>query len=192
MLEIDDMPWPGQGESLFRVSGRATFMPEMRGCMATGYHDAASIIVDRLVELGRDDGLVPPIIFLYRHYIELALKEFIYMVHWCDNGETDGDYVRTHRLDQLWTEFDGLVRERIANAEDDWEGIYQLDAVAEIVKEMALFDPKGTSLRYPEVDNKEHTHFSPVVMQRTMKRVCNWMSATYDWWCDGEWPPLLR
>src|ERR1039457_6840457 len=71
-----------------------------------GYRRGARLLVEHVNEHGRDqDYLVYPIIFLYRHHIELALKNLVTLVaDWLDHelSEAEKRHLDGHRLDLLW------------------------------------------------------------------------------------------
>ena len=76
------MPWPVKGDKLFLKGGDwqhsacLGWAPNKWDAYAVGYKDAADIVVEKATTTGRGlDTLVYPIAFLYRHYLELRLKE---------------------------------------------------------------------------------------------------------------------
>lgn len=68
---------------------------------AIGYMRAADILVARVLESQHElDFLIYPIVFLYRHYLELRLKELI--VAGRELLDLPPDLRQVHRLDVLW------------------------------------------------------------------------------------------
>lgn len=110
------------------------------------YKDAG----DRLVECAQTDKtsinfLVFPILFLYRHYLELALKETIIAA--TQYLEKDHD-IKGHNLIQLWEDAKKFIFEAdldIPNSE--------MDAVANQISQFHKLDQSSETFRYP-VDNK--------------------------------------
>jgi hypothetical protein len=107
-----------------------------------GYRLAADTLVEHVKATGRSqDFLVYPIVFLYRHYLELLLKQII----------TDGrelldkktGFPTHHRLSDLWNEAKGLTR-RTWTTQDPPE----MRKVDHVIAEFARLDPEGESLRY--------------------------------------------
>jgi hypothetical protein len=101
---------------------------------------------DRLVEGLRDgeqDFLVYPIVFLYRHYIELELKELI----------RDGSRLLNkprnrpagHHLEKLWPQCRKILQEAFPE-----EPHADFDAMGELLIQFAQVDPTSTGFRYPE------------------------------------------
>ena len=77
---------------------------------ATGYKTAADMLATNVVEhRSRQDTLVYPILFLYRQYVELALKEIIRsaLVYL----ERDRAAPKHHDLGQLWAQVEKLLEE---------------------------------------------------------------------------------
>src|SRR5207245_1195494 len=78
------MPWPRAGDVLFHSgddwwhNACLNYGGNSWELYASGYKDAADILSERVFETRRHaDFLIYPITFLYRHYLELRLKEMI-------------------------------------------------------------------------------------------------------------------
>ena len=71
-----------------------------------GFHVAAQVLADRVIKTPWDlDVLVFPIIYTYRHHVELTLKRLVRKGARPANARiTDQDkkWLRKHRLDKLW------------------------------------------------------------------------------------------
>ena len=108
-----------------------------------GYKDAADMVVERAIESKRGmDTLVYPVAFLYRHYLELCLKELV--IH----GEQLLDKVdslkHVHRIDLLWKTVRKLLEVVWPDGSSD-----DLDAVENCICEFCQFDSQSMSFRYP-------------------------------------------
>lgn len=111
---------------------------------AEGYKQAADYLVDRVIETDEDqDTLVYPIVFLYRQYAELRLKQVA----------RDASYLlgepftlkTTHRLDVLWRDAFSLL-ERVERGPLATEVL----AAEAVIKEFSQVDPTSMEFRYPE------------------------------------------
>jgi hypothetical protein len=111
---------------------------------AYGYKEAADMIVGTLeVQRGPRDALVYPVLFLYRQYIELQLKDTIRLARiWLNLGS---DFPKTHRIDELWKE---LHRYLMTISPDDSPDT--LIEIGRLVDEFAKVDPLSMAFRYPE------------------------------------------
>src|SRR5690349_3397478 len=79
---------------------------------ALGYKEAGDRLVKQLeTDWRRQDLLVYPIVFLYRQYLELAIKGVIQQAQVL-LGEPK-DLPLTHQIDQLWTRCSALL-ERVS------------------------------------------------------------------------------
>ena len=110
--------------------------------MTSGYKLAANTMVERSAADRADrDMLVFPIIFNYRHFLELSLK-----YHLATYGPTVGVDANwnTHDLATLWTNFLELLERYGTKDPDEADPI-----VGEIVLEFAKIDPRSYSYRYP-------------------------------------------
>ena len=147
---------PRKTEKLFRGDLRDH---ENNACLtrdeyrySEGYRRGAQVLVRAAIEAAGGHGLlVYPIIFLYRHHIELVLKRIIrqspYLIErpltTAEEKNLDG-----HRLDLLWRDFKpmaGAISQAAGWNElrpEDVEGIeHYIDQITEI-------DPNSYSLRY--------------------------------------------
>ncbi len=109
---------------------------------AEGYKKLADLGVQQIANGHHHvDVLVYPIVFCYRQYMELRLKELI---------RTAGDLLdqsliapNLHDLPGLWTHVRALLR-RIWPGEDP-----DLDAIESVVEEFQEIDPRSDAFRYP-------------------------------------------
>lgn len=144
--------WPTKGDKPFvtapNQSDNANIHENekfrMQG-MISGYKMAA----DHLVRDASEDGwvrdqLVYPIIFCYRQFLELSLKQLV-----ADHGEIVGvePNWKSHDLAFFWQKFLTMLKAFGTEDPDDAD-----PAVRKIVLEFAKIDPESFSFRYP-VDN---------------------------------------
>ena len=111
-----------------------------------GYQMAA----ERLVEAIRDereppDVLIYPIVYLYRHYLELRIKEICRLAMRLDHQ--DGNPMWGHDLEALWSTTLQLVQELPALEDED---LSDLDFATHVIKAFANLDPRSTTFRYPD------------------------------------------
>ncbi|MGP8051206.1 MAG: hypothetical protein ACLPYB_11440 [Desulfobaccales bacterium] len=118
---------------------------------ATGYKDAADILVEHIAKTKRQqDTLIYPIIFLYRQYLELALKDLI-----LDARKLLDDLnplSKTHRIDELWRICDRLL-EQISPG----DSAESRKEIGRLMEEFGQVDPLSMSFRYPEDKNGNPT-----------------------------------
>lgn len=123
---------------------------------AMGYKIAAQTLVEKVLSRQSDvDYLVYPIIFLYRHYIELRLKEII--EHGSELLDLDNKIPTHHEIMTLWTA--GGARGIVLEVWPDDSGD-DLKAMEETLKEFARYDQVASTFRYP-VDTKGNPSFDP-------------------------------
>jgi hypothetical protein len=123
---------------------------------ARAYHSAASRLFKRSSPAELRDDRACPVVFLYRHSLELYLKEIPI------NGQKilrlEGMPFRTvkeilrlghngHNLWVLWSELKDLYKQI------DWDWDKQLDACSKIIKDFNRVDPRSFSFRYPVTKN---------------------------------------
>lgn len=100
------------------------------------------------------DVLALPVIYLYRHYLELRLKSMIIrgnMLKLCEDDEyPDEEYMKfdpTHKLDKLWEDC-RILLENIY-PELDKEDLTELETMDKYIEEFSKFDENSFISRYP-------------------------------------------
>ena len=149
--------------------------------MSTAYADAADHLVATAAGVPRD-LLVYPIVFLYRHAIELSLKELIRAaLKFHDDG--GGEVPHHHDLAKLWRRASALMT---TIAPEKSEG--GRDEVGKIIMELHELDERGTSFRYDDamVRDKLPGHVNLTAVGETMQFVLGWLSGGVDMLDDWE------
>ncbi len=142
--------WPNLGDKLFRPgdgwrenASKLAFSSGKLEVYAIGYKDAADALVDRLLETGQSPDLqFFPIAFLYRHYLELRLKELL--VSGGQLLDRDASLQHGHNLNWLWKKVRTIL-------EDVWPGstTVELNALESCINEFCELDANSESFRYP-------------------------------------------
>lgn len=132
---------------------------------AIGYKEAADILVAHIVENQRyQDTLVYPILFLYRQYLELAIKNLI------RNGRKLQDINEAvptgHKIHDLWNTCEKLLN--VISPDDSVEEIKQINR---LISEFCSVDPTSTAFRYPE--DKEGKPSLPGMTHINIRNVCD-------------------
>lgn len=135
---------------------------------AIGFKEAADRLVDAVLASRMQDLTLFPILYLYRHAIELALKDLVY-----EDQRYDGltpVVLITHKLSVLWPRA-RQVMERIFPEGDTTE----LDTIGRLIDELDAADPDGSSFRY-DVDATGYVRELPDELRRVdilnVKAVC--------------------
>lgn len=143
-------PWPKSGNDPFALD--TSYSSRLIACLnfthdapwggyAEGFRRLADIGVDHIERTGRDhDYLVYPILFGYRHYTELSLKEIIRDAR--QFLDKEGSVPETHNLEHLWNTAEPLLEE-IADSPETFRD------VRECIAHFARLDPISESFRYP-------------------------------------------
>jgi hypothetical protein len=153
---------------------------------ADGYRKAADVLVDKVEGEPPDDVLLLPIVFLYRHFVELTLKDlFLRLVSLCHIGVYPKQITK-HHLIPLW-EFVKAHLHCIRAEMDDEEIVPALD---KLITELSDLDPDSMHFRYA-VDRE----FADMVLPRSlsMKHLKATMEKIYNGFAyieagiDMEW-----
>lgn len=145
----EDFRWPAIGDKLFSAEQPAYgailgHHPEERLHHLTGgYKLAADLLVEQAeAQAWRRRKLVYPIVFCYRHYLELTLKSFLQQ--YGQLGELTSSW-NHHRLEDLWRDYRTLLR-AVGEETSEEQGTR---AVEQCVAEFAKIDPASDAFRYP-------------------------------------------
>lgn len=117
-----------------------------------GYRRAARVLVEEAVERHRDrDYLVYPIFFLYRHHVELALKNIIRRIPYLlyrPLTQEEQEHLGQHRLDRLWQDLKPMFAE-VCKAVG-WDKLNRIEeqGVDSYIRQLTALDPDSYSFRY--------------------------------------------
>ena len=119
---------PSEGPPGFLVGGLANLELQQLGQQ---YFDAAYLLTES-IRLGEweDHRLGNPVLYLFRHSIELFLKAAL------------GGSAKTHNLADLARQFRAFVKEEFDNELPDW--------ISSRLNELAAIDPNSTAFRYSQ------------------------------------------
>jgi hypothetical protein len=117
-----------------------------------GYRRGARLLVEHVVEHQRNqDYLVYPIIFLYRHHIELALKNILRRVPYLLDRELtqpEESHLNKHRLDLLWQDLRLMINAVGATAGWGPFNPAELEGIDEHITQLSAMDPDSYAFRY--------------------------------------------
>ena len=150
------------------------------------YSAAYKMAADRLVNsLAKDrheiDFLIFPILYLYRHYLELALKGII------RDGESllevQNKPPAGHGLDKLWVRAAQVLRD---SSRIDGLGQPDLSIIDNCIRQFATVDPTGESFRYARRrDDSPVEHKVSRVNVRVLKEEMDNASQEIEMWWNG-------
>lgn len=141
--------WPKKGEQLFKSdidrwhNACLNYCHDSYELYTLGYKRAADLLAEHILRTRRNqDVLVYPLVFLYRQYIELRLKELI------KSGnlllETPRRIPPHHKIDELWEQCRKIL-EKIFPEENSED----FSAVEECIIQFSEKDHISMAFRYP-------------------------------------------
>ena len=185
-------PPPRKGDILFRTdpsdvrTNASLHSPGSEFFYAKGYRTAARLLTEQVIETGIDKNvLVFPILYLYRHHIELILKHLTAVGAYLLDKELskdETDKLSKHRLDWLWNNFRPIL-EKVCKevgwkppTKEDIEGIHSY------IRQMTDADPEGQGSRYAASKKGEPsmphlTNFNIRVFADGMERLGNFLEG---------------
>jgi hypothetical protein len=177
--------WPEKGDKLFSpptgVSTGALIHPHSSTrliYMAEGYRIAANLLVKHCIDHVPDrDLVVYPIVFCYRHFLELTLKwmlqAFGYTVGMKPNW-------KDHDLATLWKQFKAMPGEYGAGSQDEGDAV-----VADLLAEFAKVDQWSFAFRYAHTTKGEPMPMSFDSLDVGVLRDGIEQISSYFMGCDG-------
>lgn len=148
------LPWPRKGDKLFLdghdwwhnacvwLHGNAWLIQE-------GYRQAARILVEKATnDRTCLDAVVYPMTFLYRHGIELTLKNIAR--NGCSLLSRPCPQLRSHALTPLWGECRAIIETVWQDGDEE-----DLDAVEQCIEELDRMDRTSQTFRYAETSKGE-------------------------------------
>ncbi len=147
------------GRPSLQVGNAFMFNPFSSGLYNVFKTAADALVREELAktEQCRDDGMIFPILFNYRHAVELALKDLlrfglqlgyddaelktIFGKDYASSGEVGGGILSRHALEPLWTQVAKMFRKY------DWH-LEHVNIAGGLVKELHEADPDSHTMRY--------------------------------------------
>jgi hypothetical protein len=124
-------------------------MNENSWCINTaGFKRGVEILLESVKSTYEVNTVIFPILFLYRHYVELSLKEAIGYGRYLD--EQSKPLTGGHNLQKLWEEARKYIEKHIAETIKAEE----LDRIEVLIHEIHSIDPSSEVSRYPFVKKK--------------------------------------
>lgn len=144
-----DPGWPKEGDTLFQFTSDYDANAIVGSChntlarYAVAYKSAADVLVKSAVKGDVYlDLAVYPVVFLYRQYIELSLKDLIVTINRINCA--CAAFPNTHKLDVLW----GVVRNGLVDVYGS-EAPQEIDFLNDCLEELHRHDENSTAFRYP-------------------------------------------
>lgn len=192
MKEPPRFNWPQKGDKAFALPGHpadssllAAFILPSSGGYAVGFKEAA----DKIIEAAEHDDKHPdllffPVAYLYRHSLELSLKEIVEMSVKSGAIAVPDDVLAEllggHNLYCLWNR----TREAIQAVWPEGDHV-DTKAVEKVILEFHRLDKSGQAFRYPtDKSGKPHLATAPQCvslqnLKKVMDAVDRYLDASY-------------
>jgi hypothetical protein len=163
--------------------------------MADAFKEVADTTVEKCRESPRHpDRYFYPVAYLYRHHLELVLKNLIELGHQLDEEPKCKSNAQGHNLQALWADAIEVINVVFPN--DDRS---ELAAAAAVVDELHRADPDGQSFRYyrnkngvvnltvlPRVLSLEQLRDGIQKLSAFLSGCCIGVSMAVDWQQEGR------
>jgi len=147
----EKLNWPEKGDRVFRSSLSPAdqarldaFVMPSEGMYLVGFQRAADMIVDAAQTDDKNpDDLFFPVAYLYRHHLELMLKELVRLG--VRVGSLDGceEILGQHNLHKLWNKARELIKDVWPDSPDE-----DVKAAEKMILEFHKLDSSGQAFRY--------------------------------------------
>ncbi len=157
--ELQSVVCPHKHDTIFRADFQDVFA---NACLnygdstevsyAEGYRKAAQLLTKQVLETYSDqDLLIFPIVYLYRHHLELEIKRLTRIGCFIADWRLTATQIRDlekHTLDRLWNNFKPIMKavNQLTGREMPDEDIKGVDSY---IRQLATADPESQSFRYP-------------------------------------------
>lgn len=153
------LPSPRTSDVLFSADYRRT---DLNACVEhwgdvnwsykKGFRRAACQLADRMIEKPEDqDSIVYPIVYLYRHHIELLLKDILrnsFFLVSCPLSSKEEKALKNHALSPLWAPITSHLPSICEKAGQNAIPVEDIRGVGSYLKQMDSLDYSGQSFRY--------------------------------------------
>ena len=148
----------------------------------TGYWDAAQILYKSIVKASKNreievtDTLVFPLIYLYRHSLELMIK-YLYFKFCSKDDKTKKAFLQKgHKLIDLWEETKSYLKVQL----EEQKSKIDLEIIENYIRKFNDCDSKSEKFRYPMDSKLNATHARSYVLDieflsETMDKLLNTM-----------------
>lgn len=157
---IDDFPWPKESDRVFAQRPKAkpsqstgslefdeileSMRPDPDYYYRAGYYEAAQVLATELSESEHSD-LYYPMLYCFRHYVELSLKSLLKSYAKLVDEEVRGNFVKTHALMKLWNEVNRVMDKA---AREDRKDDGTLKVVERSLNDLHQVDCSSQTFRY--------------------------------------------
>jgi hypothetical protein len=189
---------PAKGTSLFRGTTRSRKSyrlyqnnPDRWNDYSLGYKWALKVLLKQATTVGLhpNEDHYYPILFVFRQYLELRLKNLIINLN-SYLGEKE-ICTNQHNLKILWNSCHRLIIKFFSDNDNDLEEDPQIKAdfyndlnlIGKFILELHSIDPDAQSTRYPE-NNSHHPFFSPknspIIDMNHFSEIVHWIVTDLD------------
>lgn len=191
-----EMPWPKEYKKLFIQEGDyyefshfgwGTEQVQFYGYIA-GYKDSADLLIENAIkskDISVLDTAVFPILFLYRQFIELSLKQSIIALSG-ENKENMSKKIRNinHDLNKAWKEYYDIMSNSMSENE-----LKTLKIVEKYIQEFHEIDKGSFNFRYPITKEMELVFGSEkrvnlLHLKNIINEISNYFSGSLDYMYD--------
>ncbi|NNA02254.1 hypothetical protein [Pseudomonas lundensis] len=186
--QLEDIQWPADfsGQQLFiqgadwQHNAMLNWSHFRADIYAFAYKDATDGLVEAMAnrQVPLDSGIYP-LLFLYRHSLELQFKLMLNRAR-ALTGREPKVYDK-HRLMPLWSELRHLLNELGLECSDA-----NANAAHQFIRQLADADPDSMAFRYATTNSgKDHlpdvTHINIRHLREVLNSVFVWLNGTYSW-----------
>jgi hypothetical protein len=144
-----EYPLPKPSDTFLKPTGKKTLYTQSISGNWAVYTDSYRLAADRLVDgiegFPYEDALICPVVFLYRHFVELTLKRIARDIKRLCGNAIPKKADTKHQLFDLWS----YIRSNLKHANCDCElDRTTINTITRLIAELSDIDPDSMRFRY--------------------------------------------
>ena len=155
-----------------------------------GYRRGARLLAECVCrQASEQDFLIFPIVYLYRHHVELALKRLLPVVAGLAGEDPSPKCVKDlekHRIDELWNNCRHLLNTEKFGKEVRFH-LEAMDGIDSYIRQLSDIDPDSQAFRFPRRKTGDVTlpegltHINVAVFSDYMESLCSYLDDLCSW-----------
>ncbi len=168
------------------------------GYYASGFRLAGFRLADHVCANGSEqDTLIYPIVYLYRHHVELVLKDIIRTAAWLLDRELSNEAEKAlngHGLSTLWNIAKPMLQPVCESADNPPFPVADIEGINSYIAQLDKHDPDGQRFRYATIRKAkpgsnhslapELKHVNIRQFAEAMEKLADHLEAVAGWFGD--------
>lgn len=167
---------------------------------SSGYRAAAFSLAQKVCETHKEqDKLVYPIVYLYRHHVELVLKSITVIASALLDKELTEQELKAlgrHQLNELWSNLKPMLNPICELVQETGFPIEEMEGIESYINQLHEHDPDGQRFRYATIKQgkkkskreaslrEDLRHINIRVFANSMEQLAEYLDCIEGWFSD--------